>query len=217
MSLWVSIIRSCLILPAPTAPTARSRISRGRPCRTLSSRVEVFLSHSCDDLQHVALVKRQIEALGVDVYLAEHDLRPGTSIAAKVQQAIKRCHAVVVLITGNSIDSSFVQQEVGIARAFEKPIIPVVENGVDISRLGILREVEYLELDLASPEEALAKISASLQPLVLAQIPAMNVSLSVTAPKPAELTDTLLVVGLALLLGFLVISLTGSGDSPGTA
>lgn len=119
--------------------------------RAPSPRVEVFLSHSCDDLQHVALVKRQIEALGVDVYLAEHDLRPGTSIAAKVQEAIKRCHAVVVLITGNSIDSSFVQQEVGIARAFEKPVVPIVENAVDISRLGILREVEYLELDLRQP------------------------------------------------------------------
>jgi hypothetical protein len=185
--------------------------------RAVSPRVEVFLSHSCDDLKHVALVKRQIEALGVHVYLAEHDLRPGTSIAAKVQEAIKRCHAVVVLITGNSIDSSFVQQEVGIARAFEKPIVPIVENGIDVSRLGILREVEYLELDLASPEEALAKISACLQPLVFAQMPTVNVSLTITTPKPLELTDTLLVVGLALLLGFLVISLASSGGSPGTA
>jgi hypothetical protein len=185
--------------------------------RVLSPRVEVFLSHSCDDRQHVALVKRQIEALGVDVYLAEHDPRPGTSIAAKVQEAIKRCHAVVVLITGNSIDSAFVQHEVGIARAFEKPIVPIVEKGVDVSRLGILREVEYLELDLASPEEALARVSESLRPLVLAQVPTANVSLTVTAPKPLELTDTLLVVGLALLLGFLVISLASSGGSPGTA
>ena len=154
--------------------------------RALSPRVEVFLSHSCDDLQHVALVKRQIEALGVDVYLAEHDLRPGTSIAAKVQEAIKRCHAVVVLITGNSIDSAFVQQEVGIARAFDKPIVPIVEKGVDVSRLGILREVEYLELDLTSPEEAMARVSASLQPLVLAQVSTVNVSLTVTTPKPGS-------------------------------
>jgi hypothetical protein len=111
----------------------------------------------------------------------------------------------VVLITSNSIDSAFVQQEVGLARAFDKPIVPIVEKGADISRLGILREVEYLALDLASPEAALAKISASLQPLVLAQVATPNVSLTVMAPRPPELTDTLLVVGLALLLGFLVI------------
>jgi hypothetical protein len=182
----------------------------------LSPRVEVFLSHSCDDLQHVALVKRQIEALGVDVYLAEHDVRPGTSIAAKVQEAIKRCHAVVVLITGKSIDSVFVQQEVGIARGFEKPIVPIVEKGVDTSRLGILREVEYLELDLANPEEALAKVSASLQPLVLAQVATVDMSLTVTSLKPPELSDTLLVVGLALLLGYLVVSLGSSAGSPGS-
>jgi hypothetical protein len=48
-------------------------------------------------------------------------------------------------------------------------------------------------------------------------VPTVNVSLTVTALKPPELTDTLLVVGLALLLGFLVISLASSGGSPGTA
>lgn len=49
-----------------------------------------------------------------------------------------------------------------------------------------------------------------------ARVATPNVSLTVMAPRPPELTDTLLVVGLALLLGFLVISLAGSAGSPGT-
>ena len=47
-------------------------------------RLELFLSHSTVDREHVELVSRQIEALGIDVYLAEHDPKPGTSIAHKV-------------------------------------------------------------------------------------------------------------------------------------
>jgi TIR domain-containing protein len=169
------------------------------------AKLEVFLSHSTDDLAHVALVKRQIEALGIEVYLAEHDPRPGTSIAAKVEQAMRRCHAVVVLITQTSINSAYVQQEVGLARAFGKPIVPIVELGVEKSRLGMLGEVEYLELDLTQPELALASVSASLQPLVLAQISRVDVSLAVAQQAP-EISSTVLVLGLGLLLGFLIAS-----------
>ena len=78
-------------------------------------RLEVFLSHSTADLDHVILVSRQIEALGIDVYLAEHDPKPGTSIAQKVDEALKRSGAVVVLITTTSVNSAYVQQEIGLA------------------------------------------------------------------------------------------------------
>jgi len=174
----------------------------------------VFLSHSVDDRDQVMLVQRQIEALGIDVYLAEHNPKPGTSIAAKIDEAIRCSHAVVVLITTTSINSAYVQQEVGLARAYGKPIIPIVEKGVDKSRLGMLGEVEYLELDLSQPAEALAKVSASLQPLVLAQVSAVNVSLAVAQTTP-KADNELLLVGLGLLLGLLIASWAFS--QPGAA
>jgi TIR domain len=111
------------------------------------------------------MVREQLEALGVSVYLAEHDPRPGTSIADKVTEALERCHVVVVLITTMGIDSTFVQHEVGVARAYRKPIVPIVDKSIDRSRLGILSEVECLELDVRHPAEAMAKMTASLQPL----------------------------------------------------
>ena len=138
-------------------------------------RLSVFLSHATADAEQVALVSRQIEALGIDVYLAEHDPKPGTSVAQKVEEALKRSNAVVVLITSVSINSAYVQQEVVLARAHGKVIVPIIEKGVDKSRLGLLGEVEWLELDLSTPEAAMANMTASLQPLVLAQL----------APAPA--------------------------------
>ncbi|MGE5527210.1 MAG: toll/interleukin-1 receptor domain-containing protein [Methanosarcina sp.] len=169
----------------------------------LQPRLDVFLSHATSDLEHVALVQRQIEALGIRVYLAEHDPRPGTSIAGKVEAAIKRCHVVVVLITTNSINSAYVQQEVGIAHAHSKPIFPIVDKNVDPAALGMLREVEWLELDVHQPAEAMARISESLQPLVMAQITATNVSVSI-APERPDLGTLVLVAGLSLLVGFLI-------------
>jgi TIR domain len=177
-------------------------------------RLEVFLSHSTVDREHVELVSRQIEALGIDVYLAEHDPKPGTSIAHKVEEALKRCAAVVVLITTTSVNSAYVQQEIGFARAHGKTIVPIIEKSVDKSRLGMLTEVEWLELDLSAPAEAMAKVTASLQPLVFAQLPPVNVSVSITPAQP-DLVGAFLLVGLGLLLGLLIasIALGGAGSS----
>jgi nucleoside 2-deoxyribosyltransferase len=102
-------------------------------------RLEVLLSHATADAEHVALVSKQIEALGINVYLAEHDPKPGTSIAHKVEEALKHCDAVVVLITSTSVNSAYVQQEIGLARAHGKVIVPIIEKGVDRSRLAAAR------------------------------------------------------------------------------
>jgi TIR domain len=177
------------------------------------SQLQVFLSHGTRDLQQVELVRRQIEALGINVYLAEHDPKPGTSIAAKVDEALQRCHVFVVLITANSSDSAYVQQEVGLARAYRKPIIPIVDKSVDASSLGILAEVERLELDLGAPAEALAKMSASLQPLVLAQVSRTDVTVRI-APGAPDLGTVVLLVGLGLLVGLLIAHAGGQGLSP---
>jgi hypothetical protein len=184
--------------PADGGLFAQNRLAGGvRP------RLDVFLSHATVDRGHVSLVQRQIEALGVNVYLAEHDPKPGTSIAIRVEEALKRCHVVVVLITSNSVNSAYVQQEVGIARAHGKPIIPLVDKSVDPSTLGMLSEVERLELDVHQPAEALAKMSASLQPMVLAQVSATNVALAI-APSAPDLGTVVLLVGLGLVLGMLI-------------
>jgi hypothetical protein len=178
----------------------------------MQPRLEVFLSHSTQDQVHVALVQRQIEALGIQVYLAEHDPQSGTSIAAKVEDALRRCHAVVVLITETSINSNYVQQEIGLARAHQKLIVPIVERSVDKTRLGMLAEVEWLELDLSNPTEALARMTASLQPLLVRQIMALNVSLNVPSTE-LDPTQALVLVGVGLLLG-LLIAYVALGKAP---
>ena len=168
-------------------------------------RLEVFVSHATADAEPVALVSRQIEALGIDVYLAEHDPKPGTSIAYKVEEALTRCAAVVVLITSTSVNSAYVQQEIGLARAHRKVIVPIIEKGVDRSRLGLLSEVEWLELDLSAPAEAMANVTVSLQPLVLGQLAPAQVSVNTTPPQP-DLVSVLVIFGLGLLLGMLITS-----------
>ena len=177
--------------------------------------LEVFLSHATRDAEHIALVRTQIEALGISVYTAEDDPKPGTVLVEKVEAAIERSSAVIVLITANSIDSAYVQQEIGIARHCGKPIVPSVEKGIDTRKLGILQGIECLELDLAHPAETLAKMTASLQPLVVDQLKALNVSVPVTQTTTPDFATAALLVGLGVILGLLIFSAISSQGGDG--
>jgi TIR domain len=165
----------------------------------------VFLSHATQDRDHVELVRRQISALGVDVYLAEHDPQPGRSIAKKVQTAIETSHVVVVLITMSSAESAYVQQEVGLARAYRRIIVPIVDSSVDRTRLGILTELEHLELDTKDPTAMLANMSQVLQRLVLAQNASTSVAVTI-APNTPDIGMTVVLAGLGLLLLYLLVA-----------
>src|SRR5450756_1113567 len=139
----------------------------------LSVPFRVFLSHSTRDAEHVKRVRQQLRALGIEVWLAEHDPRPGTSILAKIESEMPKCDAVVLLITTNSVDSAYLHQEVGMARTHGIPMVPLVDVHVDRSRLGLLGELEWIEVDLDEPSEAFAKVTQSLQPLVVRQVQAL--------------------------------------------
>jgi len=163
--------------------------------------LEVFLSHATADTAQVELVARQIKALGITVFLAEHDPQPGTVLADKVRAAIHRSKAFVVLVTSTSINSAYVQQEVGIAHESSTPIIPLVEKGVDTRGLGILQGLEYLEFDPANPADAMAKMTQSLQPFVLRQM-----------PTGTDAATAVMLIGVGLLLGFLLFASIAEGE-----
>lgn len=164
------------------------------------------------------MVRSQAEALGISVYLAEHDVQPGAVLADKVDEAIRRCQAVIVLITTASLNSAFVQQEIGLARAYGKPLIPMVEKGTDTRQLGILAGIEYLDLDL-DPEhqaETLAKMTAVLQRLVLSQIQTRVSVVSITQNTGPDLATAFALVGLGLILGILIMAALSNGNGAGS-
>ena len=119
---------------------------------------KIFLSHSTADKKWVSWIAENAEAIGIDVYMYEHDIQPGTTIADKVQTAIGDSQALVVLLTPNSQYSPYVQQEIGFARAKEKPVIPLVQTGVSQSSLAMLEGTEHIKFNIANPQEALSHL-----------------------------------------------------------
>ena len=102
----------------------------------------IFFSHSNSDRQWCEWLAADAEKVEITVYLAEHDEQPGGLLADKVKRNISKCNALVVLLTDNSVASSYVHQEVGYALGKKKLVIPLVQPGTSPAQLAMLQGVD---------------------------------------------------------------------------
>lgn len=100
---------------------------------------KIFLSHSSTDAVWVKRIETNAKQVEIEVYLHEYDPQPGQLVASKLQAAIQSCDALVVLLTGNSEGSAYVQQEIGFAKGANKPVIPLVQPGIKQASFAMLQ------------------------------------------------------------------------------
>ena len=110
----------------------------------------VFFSYSSDDRSIVDRIKDGIEARAggdVDIYIYEEDPQPGTPTWTKAKNRIREADLFLVLVTPNSQDSDWVQQEAGFADE-KVPIVPILRDTPEKPELkGLLRGREYLTFE----------------------------------------------------------------------
>jgi len=107
-----------------------------------------------------------LSKFGVEVQVADWYLTPTQNIQPKVFAQIDQADCVVALLTRNGIRANWVQQELGYALT-TKPVLPLIEKGVDPSSLASLRGKDYIEYDPSQPENALFKASGYVKSLKL--------------------------------------------------
>jgi hypothetical protein len=122
----------------------------------------VFVSHSMnqDDLGVVYETARQAEAAGISLYIAERDWQFGTSLPAKIENAIRTCDHFVAFWTHGGAHSQYVNQEIGFAKACGRPRVFVVEKGEQVKGFDV--DKEYVELDRGNPQNAISQLNSFL-------------------------------------------------------
>jgi TIR domain len=150
---------------------------------------KVFISHSTSDIGLVTTLAHSLQKLEVDVFVADWYLSPGESLEKKIVDEIQRADCVIVLLTKNGIRSNWVHQEIGCSLQYKRPLIPLVERGIDSNQLAALQGREYIEYDPYQPQLALDKLSPYVKSLKL---------------KKEEQEKAMLVVGGLLLFLLLV-------------
>jgi len=118
---------------------------------------KVFISHSTRDQGLVIALANLLSRYGATVFVAEWYLAPGERLDKKIFEQIGSADCVAVLLTRNGMRSNWVQQEIGYALSSEKPLIPLVERGVESKDLGALQGREYIEYDPSQPQQALIR------------------------------------------------------------
>jgi len=125
----------------------------------------VFLSHSGPDRRWAEWIDGRAKQVGIEVYLFEHDPRPGVQLAEKIQVAIRESDALVVLLTPHGASSAYVQQEIGCAINSRRLVIPFVWPQVQERSLAMLQGMEWVAFNPSNPEEALVQTLKYLETL----------------------------------------------------
>ena len=103
---------------------------------------KIFISYATGDESHVKELHDELLKLKkVDVYIPEWDCVVDVSYESKVKEGIDSCNAMIVLLTYNSTNTIWLNQEIGYATARNIPIIPIIEQGIDV--LGFLEGKDY--------------------------------------------------------------------------
>ena len=117
------------------------------------------------DLPLLRGVCEHLSQHGITYYLAERDWRFGEVLPARVENEIKRSDCVIGFLTLGGKAAAYVNQEITTAMAARKPVIPVLENGADVT--GFRVGLDYVELDRHAPQDCATKLSARLGQLAV--------------------------------------------------
>ena len=125
----------------------------------------IFLSHSSKDSEIVSKIYESLKSVKIQCYIHENDSQPGDYIVDKITDEIEECDCFVVLYTKNGFKSSWVNQEVGIAHAYNKRIIALVDSDVDKMKMATQVGKEFIHFERTNIDSGVEKLKRTLQKL----------------------------------------------------
>ena len=95
----------------------------------------VFISYSHQDKTYVGRIKQELARHGIDYFVDDH-VKFGSIIFDQLEQGLKKCKAVIVIVSSHSMNSTWVKNEIDFALTHEKKIFPLLLEGSEF-RLGL--------------------------------------------------------------------------------
>jgi serine/threonine protein kinase len=103
---------------------------------------QVFISYSHSDSAYAQHLREQLVANRFDVWI-DHKIGSGDQWFGKIQDAIKSCAAVLVIMSADAEQSEWVEREILLAQRFKKPIFPLLLNG---EGMGLLINIQHTDV-----------------------------------------------------------------------
>jgi TIR domain len=88
---------------------------------------DIFISYAHKDGSEVGeWLYTSLIGAGYNVFKDNHSMKPGDNFPLEIFKAIDENHYFIILISEAAINSGFVQDEIGTAKALKKKIIPIM-------------------------------------------------------------------------------------------
>ncbi len=128
---------------------------------------KVFLSHAEEDKQLVLRIWSILSRIKADPYM--HELYPDyrQDIPTGIRDVLRGCVICVSFLTRQGINSQWVQQELGIAYAFDRIIVPVLEVGLGYK--GFVQMITRIAYQPANPDDMIYNVIYAVRTHVIGQ------------------------------------------------
>jgi hypothetical protein len=123
------------------------------PTQPETSRFRVFLSYSHADEELVRRIAAALTDMGIDP-LWDRDIRPGSAFTESIKEMIELSHLFIPVLTENSAQRAWVQQDTGYALALKIPVLPLAIGKLPDEMIAFLQPVTVRE-DLSDFNEKL--------------------------------------------------------------
>lgn len=120
--------------------------------------MKIFVSHAMKDSILLKNIENILKPYGLTLLIAEHYFKLQSTISDKIRIMINDCNIGLVLLTANGFNSGFVREEIGYLDAMEKPIVLVIEKGLEKKYSGFKFGHDYILFDPINPNLAVDKI-----------------------------------------------------------
>ena len=122
---------------------------------------KVFISYAREDSQVAQELRSSLADIEVSGWMDQVDIASGAAIAHQVKDAIREASAIVIFVSPRSVDSQWINFEVGAAMALNKRIIPVFigDTGIEGGLPDWLREYKFIDARLRPIQEVALEIA----------------------------------------------------------
>lgn len=126
---------------------------------------KVFISYAHADAHEARRLVTALRDTTVSGWLDAADMASGASISSEVRSALETASAVVVLLSPRSLESEWVQFEIGAAEALGKRIIPVIVSGDNLEHElpAILRDRIWFDARGRQASEVVGDLEGALK------------------------------------------------------
>ena len=128
----------------------------------------VFLSYASGDAQVAKeLVRQGLPGVEFSTWSDVAQIGAGESIASRIAESVNQASAILLLVSEESLASAWMQFELGIAWAMDKPVVPVLvgPEGTELALPVWLRDSPYVDARGRQIQEVAGQVEKALKAL----------------------------------------------------